>query len=580
MTVPIVLEKVLRASLQCFQRGGIIPSGADISKIEQIPNNASNSDISDVLDSISFVTVGGGGGVAGNSLAAPGDVNVFVDSNNNDSPMIQPRYFRVAQDQATAPVTDQDNELLTIGAEASGLLAQAPALTVGPRISLISKDTEAFVNVGANFDLLGGSHHFGVLHGASDAVTSGSGGSNTSGLTILSEDNIGLSSANSIRISDENKNAIKGGWYDLGSAATAFHVGDWTVPDSFAIEPVSTGVGKYFYHLHTTSDSGTVPNIHLYNENAKYWSRIIIGGPYGETWADPTNYEGPTLLVTGDDSNTTSPVAYLLDRKTGRTVGSEVFTIRSDSLGGMTNYYLTRWYVGTNPVARIDDGGDMSILGTYSTGAGDVAELVETDQEYEPGTVLVLRNGICVASDNYSQSNVVGVVSTKPGVLMGEQNIYDAENEFELDFLSVVGDTVELPGHYSKDLLGTYLRYSTHFVEIAEIAEVTGPSNGPFTVVTLKEDIELGENEPLYAGINMPRYVAELGLCGKMPVWCSTEMGDITGNGETLVTGPDGCAVVSSDPKPGTIIGKAVGKLIQTDDSIVKGKVEVLVNLQ
>lgn len=583
MSIPIVIEKVLRASLRCFQRGGIIPNGSDISKIEQIPNNASDADIDAVLDSISFAS--GGGGSAGDSLASTGDVNVFIDSDNDDSPNTGTyRYFRVAQDQATTPVTTDDNELFTVGTELTGITTNAPAATVGPRLSLATGDNEALLNVGTEFDLIGGNFHYGVLHGGHTAVPAGSVGSDATGLNVKCKSNLALSAFSSLRIFDYSGADLKGGWNDLSVSDTAFHVGDWTTPDSFAIAPVTVS-GKNYFNLHTTSDSGAIPRIHLYNENATYRSQIIIGGPYGETWTDPNNYDNPTLLVSGDDTSTTAPVAYLLDRKTGRTVGSEVFTIRSDSLGGATNYYLTRWYVGATPVARIDDGGDMSITGSYSTGAGDLAEWVPTDQKYEPGTVLTVKGGEFAASSDYAQTSVAGVVSTEPGVQLGEFLIFDTTQKFPLDvytsfnlFVDVKGDVV--------DRLGSHLLHNEkHFVKIESCeyrpydGDVVKHEEG-LTRIWTEECVGVGETDHLYGGVVLPPFVAQLGLCGRMPVKCSTEGGDIHGNGEILVSGPDGCAVVSQDPKPGTVIGKAVGKLISSDGSVVKGDVEVLVNLQ
>jgi len=71
----------------------------------------------------------------------------------------------------------------------------------------------------------------------------------------------------------------------------------------------------------------------------------------------------------------------------------------------------------------------------------------------------------------------------------------------------------------------------------------------------------------------------KMAITGIVPVWCSTDQGDILGNGETLVSGPDGCAVVDPAPRPGTIIGKAKG-VLRGDGATVKGLVDVLVNLQ
>jgi hypothetical protein len=327
----------------------------------------------------------------------------------------------------------------------------------------------------------------------------------------------------------------------------------------------------------------------LYGDVSDYRSLVVIGGPHGESWTEPNNYETPTLLVSGDDENNTSPVAYLFDRKTGRDVGSEVFTVRTDSTDAST-YYLTRWYVsdgvgGSTPVARVESVGNMSIIGSYNTGAGDLAEWVPTDQKYEPGTVLIVRDGEFVSSNDYDQTSVAGVVSTEPGVQLGEFLIFDTSKKFPLDVYTSFGLFLDVRGDVTGQLGSHLLHGKKHYVKI-ESCEYR-PYDGDtikheegLTRIWTEEKVDHAEGADLYGGVTLPLFIAQLGLCGRMPVWCSTEMGNIYGNGETLVSGPDGCAVVSFNPKPGTVIGKAVGKLVSSDGSVVKGKVEVLVNLQ
>jgi len=566
MASPLATEKVLRGTLQALQRGGVISSGSDVSKLESIPNNASDAAISAILDTIVF----GGVAVATSVIRSDEDVNVFIDADDNDTPLTAPRYFRVTENQSDPPVTDDDHELMTVSKTVVSITEHASTLTIGPRTALAVANKSAALRIGTSL-----TNHYGTLFGSSSAVAGG-----VAGLSIRSVDQrIDLRADKTIFFADVAGNVV-GGWEDPVSGSS-FHVGDLAADESILLEPTVVSGTTHFAMRPSDSVGITTRRLYIGGSTAAndYNFNTIIGGKAGEAWAHPPTFGSPSLLVVsvGDAGSSTSNALYVYDRKTSRT-GGEVATIRSVANPAGT-YSLLRVidHNGTALFSIKSTGAVAGPLG-YTTGAADVAEVIQADHDYEAGTVLAIQQGVYTQTTAVAQSNVAGVVATHPGLLLGTQNDYDCSSEFKLTLLTQPEDEqhhLTVSG-YVADRIGTHIRTDKgHFVEIEETVDEAGRAR-----VYLKEALHLREGIQVYGGIVRRANVAKMAICGIVPVWCSTEGGDILGNGETLVSGPDGCAVVSTDPKPGTIIGKAQGVLIQPGTEIVKSKIEVLVNLQ
>jgi len=67
---------------------------------------------------------------------------------------------------------------------------------------------------------------------------------------------------------------------------------------------------------------------------------------------------------------------------------------------------------------RITGIGNGYCAGAFTGGGADLAEWMLVDRQHEPGTVMVLRGGVAVASDRYRSAGVVWVVSSAPGLVM------------------------------------------------------------------------------------------------------------------------------------------------------------------
>ena len=139
--------------------------------------------------------------------------------------------------------------------------------------------------------------------------------------------------------------------------------------------------------------------------------------------------------------------------------------------------FIRAWQTAPSDLRfRVTSAGQVRADGTYVTGGADFAELLPGTPGLEPGDVLVIdTDGQLVRSSSPYASNVVGVYSTKPGVL-GGSSAEDDEGKVPLAVLGVVpvkvsaengpivaGDlltTSSTPGHAMKAIdaqLGTVL---------------------------------------------------------------------------------------------------------------------------
>lgn len=570
MAAPLATEKVLRGILQSFVRGGIVASDSDVAILEAIPNNATDADISDILDTVTYGS-GATGGTATNLLSDT-DVEVFVDVDDNNASGNSPNHFRISQNQADIPVTLQANELATIADRVLNIYDKYPTLIIGARTALCTSNQGAVLSLGSST-----SDYYGQLVAVPGEVSAGQ-----DGLSIRSSEYLDFRCDNYIMVGDVGANYIRGGW-DSPASYARLHVGDFTTspPDSLAIEAEDTGAGFPDFTIRPTYSGTGMRRIFIRGSNvaSSYRSSTVIGGKGSEAWSDAPATGAPSLHVIGDDDSTTASALYVYDRKTGRTAWSSSVTIETKTATPANFYYFRILDSAGAGVFNINSNGDANLAsgGSYLNAGADVAELVTGDASYEPGTVLALQQGLFTRTQDYGQPNVAGVVATQPGVVLGHHPGFDTGSAFPLQVTSEAGVVRQLivAGDVA-DRLGTHLMVpGPEFVEVEAAHQ-----QGGVCCIDLCADVLLHEDTLVHGGVVRTPNLNRLAICGIVPVLCSTECGDILGNGETLVSGPDGTAVVDPDPKPGTIIGKAKGRLVQDGDTVVKGLVEALVNLQ
>ncbi len=94
---------------------------------------------------------------------------------------------------------------------------------------------------------------------------------------------------------------------------------------------------------------------------------------------------------------------------------------------------------GDNVKMRLEvSDGSLYIDGTYHSGGADLSEFFynSTNINFEPGDVLVIdENGKIQKCDKLNQNSVIGVVTEKPGILLGTQ-------EETVSFLSIKGTKI------------------------------------------------------------------------------------------------------------------------------------------
>lgn len=142
--------------------------------------------------------------------------------------------------------------------------------------------------------------------------------------------------------------------------------------------------GLYFGNVTGPGERG----IHATMGDNDFWA--VRGVPTGSN-------AGVLEISTGDDSN--EPVV-------------------------VRQYSGSPWYGGTitRTAYLLDASGNTSFPGQISAGPGDLAEEFYTDRDYLPGTVLVMDdNGYksSRASEKEYDQTVIGVVSEKPGLVIG-----------------------------------------------------------------------------------------------------------------------------------------------------------------
>jgi hypothetical protein len=262
------------------------------------------------------------------------------------------------------------------------------------------------------------------------------------------------------------------------------------------------------------------------SENPEDNPDIILGGyhaasPDGETAVD--TFGGPGVIasdpqLTGSDVHLRSNDEIWLYKDWDNNEASE-FRVYDN---GTDDQQLV-----------LNNGGNLSIDGTYSSGGADYAELMEVEgneTEYEPGDVLVISDAQDRAVERSStprSTRVIGVYSSQPGVLGGA---------------------------------GTPEEQAARRIEAAEAAGIEDPQ---------------ALTEAQRRIIRSSDGMIEVAVAGIVPVKVTGEDGPIL-RGDLLTTSSTpGHAMKAVDPAVGTVLGKAMGTLESGT-----GTIEALVALQ
>ncbi|HET8781597.1 MAG TPA: hypothetical protein VFM63_04235 [Pyrinomonadaceae bacterium] len=190
---------------------------------------------------------------------------------------------------------------------------------------------------------------------------------------------------------------------------------------------VGIGTANPSYKLHVVGGSiNTTDGLCLNGDCKSAWSQIA------SQWANGTgsiNYTSGSVGI-----GTTSP-AYSLDVNGGVNSfrAKAASSSASDNIATFENNSAIQMIVRANgnvgigttsPANKLHVAGSITVDGNINAKYQDVAEWVESSQDLTPGTVVILdssRSNQVVAATQSYDSRVAGVISLKPGIVLGEQ---------------------------------------------------------------------------------------------------------------------------------------------------------------
>jgi hypothetical protein len=129
-------------------------------------------------------------------------------------------------------------------------------------------------------------------------------------------------------------------------------------------------------------------------------------------------------IAFNDDSNGQDIVLYRRDGTRDFTIwtatASNTFSVtQAGNVGIGTTSPSTKLHVAGNGTI----GGDLTVTGNIAAKYQDVAEWVQSSQELPAGTVVVLdqtKSNQVIASSQAYDTRVAGVISSQPGITLGE----------------------------------------------------------------------------------------------------------------------------------------------------------------
>ena len=226
-------------------------------------------------------------------------------------------------------------------------------------------------------------------------------------------------------------------------------------------------------------------------------------------------------------------------------------------------------------LAELQSDGDFHIRGTYSNNvAFDLAESFVSTEPMEPGDVVSVdpsRPDAVRRSAGSEDRAVIGVVSTRPGFLLGGVP-FDAgamraawgeavHDEFQTARAELRERVLSNHGNLRADLEAAHLAHTASPVPEKDASDL---------VNRLESDLEGLALEMFHKERFVP-----VALAGRVPVKVDAWYGSIQ-VGDLLTSSPTpGHAMRADDPRPGTVIGKALEALESGT-----GKISVLVMLR
>jgi hypothetical protein len=387
MPIPLSTEKVARAVLKTLVRSNLLGPGDD-ALLSAIPANATDAYIDTVVNSLHYGTISGTG-TGGVNYVSDTDINMWVDADNLPTTMHQ-NYFRVARNgytetNLTPSASAVARELMTVGRHTSGPTYQTGTveMTIGPRADIVGAGATTYaaqLMIGAWHDG-GAARHYGFLWGSPTSVHG-----TDPGLTIEGRPALELYAANLIGVRGAYAGALRGG-FNTPTSTASFFVGDPTSVATNAVWLSDVNNGDFELKLNRSS-TGHVLYLNS-NETAQYSTHVAVGGWTGVATRTPASADinWPTLAVFGPDAGSYTPALFQAPQAAGYT-GVVVRILANDTTGPYTYNLLTcEQWTGAAYVRRfrVSNVGHCYCSGAFTGGGADVAEWMDTAEQYEPG---------------------------------------------------------------------------------------------------------------------------------------------------------------------------------------------------
>ena len=422
MPIPYSSERVVDMIIRSLRASGVIADNVSAQTIREVANNSSDSELDALALTLNY------GGVSGtDAIFAVEDFDLVIDSDDSQAGL-GPYYqqFRIERGQASLPVTDPEDHLMSVGYfnfdVFSGL--KGSLVTLGPtEVIAPGADHRAAIDVGYNDSA---AHSQARLYGGPEAVLPAA-----PGFRIISRAAVEISGTPEIQFSNSGTGSmgaartLRGGWPNTDTTPR-FAIGDYKTSDqAFLFE--------------TEEDLGGVVNLNIRPEGLE-WKKVfvrgsndanfnpiqfVIGGKMDAAWGDPDNFLNPTLLVVGNAAGDLPVLVAHSQVPTFSTGGRSVFLFSTEHTNPTPAHYIFRITQAGVGVFNIDSAGDANLGagGAYNSAGADVAEWLDTVEDggsFEVGTVLVINSeGKLEPSSLTGDTRVVGVVSNSAGVKLG-----------------------------------------------------------------------------------------------------------------------------------------------------------------
>jgi hypothetical protein len=249
-----------------------------------------------------------------------------------------------------------------------------------------------------------------------------------------------------------------------------------------------------------------------------------------------------------------------------RTTGSEVQHLVDSNgdrsqVGGFVYRFFQTSAINGNTLVAWDQDGDLGITGTlFENNAFDLAEAFwKSDAAIQAGDVVrvsPLAPDAVDLADTAADSAVLGVVSTKPGIVMGGGAFSKAH------LMRTWGEeTVRLFEAEAPELVDQVLSRRSDLLELAATVDSSDARGDRDAAEASAEDRQFRLDQELETAaleLFFERRFARLALAGRVPVKVDSSYGTIR-PGDLLVSSPTpGHAMRADDPAPGTVVGKAL----------------------